>query len=393
MNQFYNSILQHLGVLNGNSSCELFLKVIIALVLSLAIYFTTRLIAIFFIRGFISRTKSKWGDALYQNKFFSKLVLIVPPILFHLFISGIEGGAMVYIHRISELWIVVAMVSAILSFMNGVNKIYDSYEMSKDRPITSVIQILRIIIYILTTIIVASILIQKSPINLLYGLGAFTAVLMLVFKDTIIGFISGLQLLSNKMISIGDWIELPNGDANGVVLEINLYTVKVRNWDMTISTIPTYQLVAQPFINWRGMEQSGGRRIQRSILIDAQSIKFLEPSQIATLKELKSISTLLPDILDRYFEAEKDGKMTNLWLFREYITCWLQNHNELNTQMTTMVRQLAPTAAGLPLEVYCFTKTKEWIKFESIQGDIFDHLYAVAPLFGLNIYQYQCKQY
>ena len=244
-------------------------------------------------------------------------------------------------------------------------------------------------------ITIVSEFIGESPRNLLVGLGAFAAVLMLIFKDAILGFVAGVQLLANQMVRIGDWIVMPSNNANGTVLEINLYTVKVQNWDMTITTIPTYQLVSASFTNWRGMQESAGRRIMRYINIDMLSVHFLSDEEIDTLRKSNVLKGYIEDMLPKLDEQNKGisdvldkRKLTNLGVFRQYAVRWLEANPDLNIDMTYMVRQLQPTATGLPLEVYCFSRIQEWVAYEKVQSDIFDHLLAVIPYFNLRIYQY-----
>ena len=244
-------------------------------------------------------------------------------------------------------------------------------------------------------LIIVSIITRERLTVLLGGLTAFAAVLMLVFKDPILGFVAGVQLSSNNMMRLGDWIVVPGSDADGNVTEIGLTTVKVQNWDKTITTIPTYNLVSQPFTNWRGMEESGGRRIKRSVNIDVASIRYLNENDLAILKG----SELLHDyITQRLAELEAYNanrashldkrQLTNIGTFREYLNQWLDNNPDINQEMTHMVRQLQPGPTGLPLEIYCFSVQQSWIPYEEVQANIFDHVYAVMPLFGLKAFEY-----
>lgn len=396
MNDFYNNIIKLIGLTDYNGDFAVFIKLIIGLLLSFVVFFIINRGLLKIIRHFIHRSKTEWDDLLYEAHFFSKLTFIIPAILFKIFIANIQWKNLDYIDNVTDLWIVIAILMAILAFLNGIDKIYSVYEVSKNKPITVFIQILKIFFYTVTVIIIASILMGKSPEKLLYGLGAFTAVLMLVFKDSILGFVAGVQLMSNKMIAIGDWIEMPSGDANGEVLEINLYTVKVQNWDMTISTVPTYQLISQSFTNWRGMQMSQGRRIKRSFNIDISSVHFLSREEIESLKRsnfLNEYLTKMVENLDGYTPTgdinHLDTKhLTNLGVFRIYLTTWLKSNPNINNNMTMMVRQLQPTATGIPLEVYCFSAIQEWVGYEGVQSDLFDHILAVAPYFYVRIFQY-----
>lgn len=396
MNDFYNEIIKFIGLTDYNGDFAIVVKIGLALLISFIVFILCNKVILSIIKHFIHQSKTKWDDILYETHFFSKVTFIIPAILFEIFISNIQWKNLDTLHHITYIWIVIAVLVAVLSFLNGVAKIYSVYEVSKNKPITVFIQILKIFFYTVTVIIIASIVMGKSPENLLYGLGAFTAVLMLVFKDSILGFVAGVQLMSNKMIAIGDWIEMPSGDANGEVLEINLYTVKVQNWDMTISTVPTYQLISQSFTNWRGMQQSAGRRIKRSFNIDISSVHFLTHEEIESLKRsnfLNDYLTKMVESLDGYTPTGEvnhlDTKhLTNLGVFRIYLTSWLKSNPDINQSMTMMVRQLQPTATGIPLEVYCFSAIQEWVGYEGVQSDLFDHILAVAPYFYVRIFQY-----
>ena len=279
--------------------------------------------------------------------------------------------------------------------MTAINKIYESYPISRNRPITFFIQLIKVFLYSVAVITVISILVNKSPEHLIVGLSAFAAVLLLIFKDSILGFVAGLQLTANEMIRIGDWIQMDKNNANGTVLEINLYTVKVQNWDMTISTIPTYQLVSDSFTNWRGMRESDGRRIMRSINIDMHSVHFLSPEEIRKFTTSAFLKDYLDQMLDKLDKANQnkqtvldERKLTNIGIFRNYMEAWIEANPNINLNMTYMVRQLQPGPTGMPVQVYCFSANKDWKSYEKIQADIFDHIMAVLPEFGLRVFEY-----
>ncbi len=275
---------------------------------------------------------------------------------------------------------------------------YETLPVAKDRPIKGYIQIVQIIIYCAVIILVLSTILGKSPFKLLAGIGALAAVLILVFKDTILGFIAGIQLAANNMLQIGDWISMPKHHADGTVTEITLNTVKVQNWDKTISTIPTYALVSDSFENWRGMEESGGRRIKRHINIDMRTVKFCTPEM---LKRFKKIIYLKEYIESKEKEIKNYNKennipdeivvngrrMTNLGTFRKYLEFYLKNHPMIHNDMTFLVRHLQPSEKGIPLEIYVFSKDLRWAYYESIQADIIDHVLAVIPEFDLSVFQ------
>jgi miniconductance mechanosensitive channel len=265
-------------------------------------------------------------------------------------------------------------------------------------PVKSFTQLLKLIIFIGATIIIVSIFLNKSPWGILQALGALTAVSMLVFKDSILGFVATIQLASHKMVHIGDWIEMPKYGADGDVIDITLNTVKVQNWDKTISCIPTYALVSDGFKNWRGMVESGGRRIKRSFNLDMNSFKFCDEAMLEQFSKIEHIKEYIADkkteiqeYNDKYSvdltSIVNGRKMTNIGTFRHYVECYLKNYEKLNHNMTFLIRQLAPTESGLPIEVYVFTNDTNWVNYEGIQGDIFDHILTVVPEFQLKLFQ------
>ena len=275
------------------------------------------------------------------------------------------------------------------------NRIYDSYPVSRNRPIKVFIQVVKVFLYCVVIIVVISIIFEKDPESLLVGLSAFAAVLMLVFKDTILGFVAGVQLLANKMVNIGDWIVMPSANADGEVREINLTTVKVQNWDMTISTIPTYKMVSESFANWRGMRESNGRRIKRSVNIDVQSVHYLGQEELEELKKSKLLRNYITAKLDELerrnaaMHTPLDGQqLTNIGTFREYMEAWIAQNPDIEQGMLHFVRQLQPGPTGIPLEIYCFSARQSFVEYERVQADLFDHLFAVLPLFNLRIFQY-----
>jgi len=265
--------------------------------------------------------------------------------------------------------------------------------------LTGFFQVLKIILYFTGTIFMISVIFDRAPVYLLSGLGAMTAVLLLVFKDPILGFVAGIQLISNRMLKEGDWIEMPKYGANGDVIDITLTTVKVRNFDRTITNIPTYALITDSFKNWRGMQESGGRRIKRAINIDIGSIRFCTPEMTARYSKIRYIAEYMQmknqeigqynkGLGEDVNDPANSRRLTNIGTFRAYIKVYLENHALINTQMTFLVRQLAPTGHGLPLEIYVFCKDKEWARYEAVQSDVFDHLLAMAPEFDLRVFQF-----
>lgn len=341
------------------------------------------------------KTATNWDDLMFDIHFFNCFALFITPIVVQLLSAYMEWNHSILLQKTINIWVVVAVVLLVSAILDGINRIYDSYPVARNRPIKVFMQVIKIFIYCIAVIVVVSIIMDKDPRALLVGLSAFAAVLMLIFKDAILGFVAGVQLIANRMVKLGDWIVMPSANADGEVLEINLTTVKVQNWDKTISTIPTYRMVSESFTNWRGMEESKGRRIKRSVNIDVQSIHYLTDAELEVLKKsvlLKDYITGKLEELERYNAERKTPldarRMTNVGTFREYMEMWIASNPDIAQDMTHMVRQLQPGPTGLPLEIYCFSSRQKWIEYERVQADIFDHLYAVIPLFNLRIFQY-----
>ena len=282
--------------------------------------------------------------------------------------------------------------------LNAAVDIVRSSRFSRDLPVKSVVQVVKLVLYGITTIAVVSLIIGQSPSLLLGGLGAMTAVLMLVFKDPILGLVAGIQLSANQMLARGDWIEMPKYGADGDVLEVALTTVKVQNWDKTITTIPTYALITESFKNWRGMSESGGRRIKRAINIDISSIRFCDQEMLERFSKIQYITEYLENKRKEIstWNAERNvdasdplnrRQLTNVGTFRAYIVAYLRHHPMIHPEMTFLVRHLPPTEHGLPIEIYVFSRDQEWSNYEGIQADIFDHILAIAPAFDLRVYQ------
>ncbi|WP_309119695.1 mechanosensitive ion channel domain-containing protein [Paenibacillus sp.] len=346
---------------------------------------------------FVKRNRFKWDDMLLERKVFQKLSHIVPVLIIYYF-SPLFPSHQALLEKAAFCYFTIVGIVVLNACLNAADDIYRTYEVSKLKPIKGYIQVVKMFIFLVGAVAVIATLIGQSPIILLSGLGALSAVLMLIFKDSILGLVAGVQLASNDMVRVGDWIEMPKYDADGDVIDISLNTVKVRNFDMTITTIPSYALISDSFRNWRGMQASGGRRIKRSITIDASSIAFCSPEMI---ERFRSIHFLTEYVTERQrdieaYNAERrvdttvraNGRqMTNIGVFRAYVLHYLQQHPNIHQEMTLLVRQLAPGEYGLPLEIYAFTNTTAWASYETIQADIFDHVFAVAPEFGLRVFQ------
>ena len=303
-----------------------------------------------------------------------------------------------FMTTLAHLWIIISATALLFALLDGAEKIYQRFRFARQIPIRVFIQITKLIAFLVALIMVISSLLNRSPALLVSGLGAMTAILMLIFKDPILGFVAGIQLTANRMLSVGDWLEMPKYNADGDVVEITLTTVKVCNWDRTITTIPTYALISEAFKNWRGMSDTGGRRIKRNVFLDMTSVHFLTPQEIQHLRRMQLITDYM-DQKQTEIEADNLAKgidpaspangrhLTNIGVLRAYLVSYLRQHPKLRQDMIQIVRQLQPTAQGIPLEVYAFTNDTAWVAYEGIQSDIFDHILAVIPEFGLRIYQ------
>jgi len=350
----------------------------------------------------LQRTKTKFDDLLLHHKFFRNFSILLPALLVYKYVGDVMYGFPGFVHfieSITEAFFIVIIIAVSNSVLNTINDYYNRYDFAKDHPIVGVIQIIKIITYIVALIMIVAILFNKDLSSLVVSLGAISAVLMLIFKDPILGFVGGLQLIFNKMLSIEDWITMPKFGADGLVKEINLTTVKVQNWDKTIVTIPTYSLITDSFQNWKGMEESGGRRIKRAINIDMKSIQFCTPEMLAKFEKISVLKEYLTSTEKRITEYNSENgidssvlvngrRQTNIGVFRAYLESYLRNRSDVNKNFTFMVRQLSPGEKGLPIEVYVFANTTSWVKYEGIQSDIFDHILAVIPEFGLRVYQF-----
>ena len=370
-------------------------------ILAIAADFIAKHYVLRFLDYIITRSKSTWDDVILRQGALNRLVHLAPAIVIFLLTPfALEGMDMTvtFIRNVTQIYMIIILMLVLDSVLNTVEEIYRDFHASKEIPIKGFIQISKIAIYFLAAVFVISILLNKTPLYLLSGIGALTAVLMLIFRDAILGFVAGIQLAANKMVSNGDWIEMPKYGADGDVLEVTLTTVKVQNWDKTVTTIPTYALISESFKNWRGMQESGGRRIKRAVNIDMNSICFCSEEMLERFVKIQYISEYIATKkteLEAFNTAEKvdnaslanGRRMTNVGTFRAYVKAYLMNHPVISKQMTFLVRQLQPTENGLPIEIYVFSKDKVWANYEAIQADIFDHILAVVPEFDLRVYQ------
>ncbi len=379
MENWLISSLHHLGLEDGSVTFIYWIIVLSGLIL---LVYLNRMICrrmiIPLVRILTRKTISKWDDILLNEATLKSVCnTVVAVIMIALTPLVASKGSAVYTFVIRIFWIYLTVVSVQLActLFNALNLISSESERTKNHTLQGVFQMLKIIAICIGAIIVASIVIDKNPMKLLAGLGASAAVLMLVFKDSIMGLVAGVQLSANDMLRPGDWITMPKYDADGFVLDVTLTTVKVRNWDNTISTIPPYALVSDSFQNWRGMWDSGGRRIKRSLFIDMNSVAFCSDEK---RKEL---------IEKGYLAADKGEKVVNLTAFREWLEEWLRNHPSVNKNMILLVRQLQPTPQGLPLELYFFYDGINWVPYEHLQAEVFEYVFAVLPEFGLRAFQ------
>ena len=375
------------------------LAVVTLLAIGVMLILLSRFIVNKTVNVLIKRTPSKYDDLLIKNKVFVRICLLIPAILVKYYINDampdFEGAATIIV-KITKIYEIIVYASILMALVNTAHELYNSFEFSKLKPIEGLVQVVKGIIIAFSVLLITTFLLGKSLSSIIIGLGTLSAVLLLIFQDSIKGFVGSIQLSINDMLRIGDWIVM--GPADGNVLEINLTTVKVQNWDNTITTIPTYQLVSSPFTNWRGMSESGGRRIARTINIDVNTIRYCTPEMLEKYKHyslVKDYITQREEDIAEYNKANNidtseimNGRQqTNIGIFRAYIKAYLNNNPKLNHNLTMMVRQLQPSEFGVPLQIYAFSSDKQWVNYEEIQSDIFDHVIAAAEMFDLKIYQ------
>lgn len=378
-------------------------------IISMCLLFTLAYVTDIFSRVIIHRiveriakyTTAKWDDIFIEQKVIRYLVHIIPGIIFHIATPvAVRSELLVMVfQKAAQIFIVVAVIRAIHAATKALTEIYAQSKDYSDKPIKVIFQIIAVISYFVGGIAVLSIIINKDFTTLFAAMGASMAILLLIFKDSILGFVAGWQLSANDMLRMGDWITVPKYGADGNVEEISLYSVKVRNFDNTITTVPPYSLVSESFQNWRGMQESGGRRVKRSVLIDMSTIKFCTPEMLERFGKIKYLQEYIKkteaEITQYNSENEVDNsvlvngrRQTNIGVFRAYLQEYLSRHHEVNQEMTHMVRQLQPTERGIPVELYFFIRIKDWVYYESVQSDIFDHVLAIIPQFDLKVFQY-----
>ena len=400
-------IYKKLGMREGFAELmEVFTYILIIFSLTVLLWFISRRILRSFFYKVSKNTKSKFDDFLLKNKVPS-IIACFPPILLLFFslddILSKYPNILEFTEILLEVLGTLITIVFVKRLLNSIKDYLKTLSNFRDKPIDSYIQVIMIFIWFFGIMVIFSIISGKDIGTFLATLGALSAVILLIFKDTILGFVASIQVTVNDIVRIGDWITMKSYYADGDVIEINLSTVKVQNFDKTITSIPTYKLVSDSFINWRGMSESGGRRIKRSILIKVSSIKFLDDEQLSKLKQIERISSF---ITKRKEEIEKENKdkgvnkklllngrnMTNIGLYRRYALAYLKDHPQISQDLTVMVRQLAPSPEGVPLEIYVFVKDKVWVNYEKIMSDIFDHLLAAIPTFDLECFEYTSEK-
>ena len=347
------------------------------------------------------RTSQQWDDIVLRHGVLDRLAQAAPALVVYFGVAWVPGlgeSLAQIIANVAMAWMALAVTLAAGALLSAGSAIYDTWPVARDRPIKGFVQVAQIAVYILGAIFVVSALMARSPVVLLTGFGAMTAILLLIFRDTILSLVASVQLTTLDMVRVGDWIEMPQYDADGDVVDIALHTIRVQNWDKTITTIPTHKLISESFRNWRGMQDSGGRRIKRSINMDAGSVRFLTDEEVEKFTRFTLLREYIHrkrDELAAYNAALDDPetanvnlrRLTNLGTFRAYLWNYLQNHPQIHHGMTLLVRQLQPGEKGIPIEIYCFTSTTEWAVYEGVQADIFDHILAQCGEFGLSVFQ------
>ncbi len=375
------------------------------LIVALAAYLADKIakrILLSTIARIVRRTTFTWDDVLQKHRVFERIAHMAPGFAIYYgvqMVPDIGDGLTSMIRQAALASMVLVGMLSIGAFLNAVHELYSASSIAHGRPIKGYVQIVKLIVYVLGAIVTVATLIDKSPMFFLGGIGAMTAVLLLVFRDTILSFVASLQIANNDMVQVGDWIEMPQFGADGDVVDIALHTVKVQNWDKTITTIPTHRLISDSFKNWRSMSESGGRRIKRAVFIDMNSIGFLSDEDIERFGRFALLEQYIAEKKQELEEYNREvapadsdiianaRKLTNIGTFRMYVVQYLRSHPKIHDTMTFLIRQLSPTPHGLPIEIYVFSNDVNWVAYEGIQSDIFDHLLAIVPEFGLRVFQ------
>jgi miniconductance mechanosensitive channel len=373
-----------------------------ALALLLAAGLSHWLVRRVLLRGVARIVRQLGAGEISDSGIIARLADIVPALVLSLglgLVPGLPAAAVTVARNVLSGFIVLSVALALAAALDFLNVLHQRRGRAALHPIKGYLQVLKIVIYVVAAVLIVAVLVDRSPLILLSGLGAMAAVLILIFQDTLLSAVASVQIASNDIIRVGDWIEVPQLHADGDVIDIALHTVKVQNWDKTITTIPTKRFISDSFRNWRGMRESGGRRIKRSLYLDQHSVHFLAPEEWAHLRRFSLLEQYLEDkrreidewnarLAERGQEPVNTRRITNIGCFRAYVERYLRSHAGVHQDMTLMVRQLSPTADGLPLEIYCFANTVAWVPYENTQSDIFDHLLAIVPEFGLRVFQH-----
>lgn len=405
-NAFHRFLNEHVAPLWGTSALPEWLAVTIGSVVLVLLAVTANWIAkqviLRAIGALIRRTPLKWDDALLRSGFFTRLSHLAPAIVvgrFGTILLGREPGQLVLLDTVVDVYLIIIILAVLSAMVNAAVEWVGAGEFGTRVPVKGFGQAVKLVVFLVGGIFILASLLGKSPLYLFSGLGALTAVLLLVFRDTLLGFTAGIMISVNQMVRIGDWIEMPKAGADGDVVDVTLTTVKVRNWDKTITTIPAYALISDSFKNWRGMQETGGRRIKRALPIDMRSVRFADEALLERWLRIKRLRPYLETRLAEVKAAnqvEGDAdlsvlangrRLTNLGTFRAYCVAYLRQHPKIHQDLTFLVRQLAPTEHGVPLEIYVFTNDTRWANYEEVQADIFDHLLAVIGEFGLRVFQ------
>lgn len=399
---WFESVLSDAGIAaEWISIVRLLIGLVVLILLSMTIYALTKKFIVKILHTFFRKTAVKWDDILADHETFNNLAHFIPAVIIRMatpYLFSDYQTLQPFMIKLADIYVLIAATLIAISFLKAVEYMLSQSQAFVNKPLASYFQLLRIVLYIAIFIIILSVIIGKSPMYFLTAFGAMTAIILLIFKDTILGLVASVQISTNDVVRVGDWVEMPKFNADGDVIAINLNTIKVRNWDKTITAIPTFYFITDSFKNWRGMQESGGRRIKRAILFNVHTIKFVDPD---TRERFKKYTLITDFVNDRQKEIEKhneeDGidisqlingrRMTNIGIFRRYVEHYLKQHKGIQQDMTMLVRQLSADDRGLPIEIYCFTNTTSWLEYENIQSDIFDHLFAAASWFDLELYQ------
>ena len=401
MSNFFENWLRGLGLETGLATTLVIVQLLVIVVLAVIADLVAKRVLLRLVVRLASRSDTSWDDAVVDQRVFHRLAHIAPAlVIYSLAPAALDGPgtATTLVTAACLVYMIVVVVSVLDGVLNAVVGLVGASKFGVGIPLTAFAQVAKLLLYGLAVIVALSVVIGRSPALLFSGLGAMTAVLMLIFKDPILGFVAGIQLSANKMVRPGDWIEMPKYGADGDVLEVALTTVKIQNFDKTITTIPTYALISESFKNWRGMAESEGRRIKRAIAIDISSIRFCDDAMLVRLSKIHYMAEYLEEKQQEIAAwtqrhaaeastAVHPRRLTNIGTFRAYVMAYLRHHPKIHQDMTFLVRQLASTQYGLPLEIYVFSNDQNWVNYESIQSDIFDHLLAVMSEFELRVYQ------